>query len=83
MKGLFMGYFPNSDAGLFYEAKYCARCIHYDPDMENEGCAVMLAHLIHGYDECNDDDSILHILIPRSKDGLDNEQCKMFVEKKE
>ena len=28
----------------------------------------------------NDDSSILHLLIPRSKDGLGNEQCTMFVQ---
>lgn len=71
-----MGYFPNGTAGEMYEAQYCSRCIH-DGD-----CAVMLAHLMHNYAECNKPKSILHLLIPITKDGLDNEQCKMFVEGK-
>jgi hypothetical protein len=69
-----MGYFPNGSSGCDYESKYCNRCIHED------GCAVWLAHMLHNYDECNNKDSILHILIPRSKDGLDNEKCEMFTE---
>lgn len=70
-----MGYFPNGSAGMDYTQKYCDRCIHGDED----GCAVMLAHLLHNYDECNKKDSILHLLIPKTKDGLGNEQCTMFV----
>ncbi len=75
-----MGYFPNGDAGIIYEARWCERCIHNPEDPDVEGCAVMLAHLLHNYDECNNSDSILHLLIPRGE--LDNEQCKMFLERK-
>lgn len=39
----------------------------------------MLAHILHNYKECNNDDSILHLLIPRDKEGW-NEKCLMFVE---
>jgi len=73
-----VGYFPNGTAGDFYEAKYCARCIH---DNDEEGCAVMMAHALHNYEECNKPDSILHMLIPRIKGDVGNEQCKMFVAK--
>lgn len=73
-----MGYFSNGSAGDAYEAEYCHRCVH--EDNEGAGCAVMLAHLIHNYDECNNDNSILHLLIPRDQDGW-NEQCRMFIEK--
>jgi hypothetical protein len=39
-------------------------------------------HGLYNYDECNNEKSILHLLIPRSKDDLDNEQCTMFLEKR-
>jgi hypothetical protein len=71
-----MGYFPNGTAGEMYEEQYCSRCVH-----QEDGCAVWLAHLLKNYDDCNDDSSILHMLIPRSEDGLSNEKCKMFWDK--
>lgn len=74
-----MGYFANGTEGAIYEAQYCERCVHYGPE-DGPGCMVWFAHLLHNYDECNNDDSILHLLIPRSADGLSNEQCKMFIE---
>jgi hypothetical protein len=70
-----MGYFSNGSEGEAYEAKWCAKCLH------NDGCAVWFAHLIHNYDECNKDDSILHLLIPRTADKIHNERCSMFVER--
>lgn len=73
-----MGYFSNGTEGESYEAKYCIRCVHHKPD--DGGCAVFLAHLLHNYRDCNDEDSILHLLIPRKKEGLGNEQCAMFHE---
>jgi hypothetical protein len=73
-----MGYFANGAEGAIYEAHYCERCIHFGPE-EGPGCPIMLAHLVHNYDECNKEDSILHMLIPRSADGLTNEQCLLFV----
>ena len=71
-----MGYFSNGTEGMDYEAKYCARCIH---NQEEAGCAVLLAHQLYNYDECNKPDSILHILIPRDARGY-NEKCAMFIE---
>jgi len=73
-----MGYFPNGTSGMMYEEEFCSRCVHYG----NEGtsCAVLDAHILFNYDECNKEDSILHILIPRGKDGF-NEECRMFLEK--
>lgn len=38
----------------------------------------MLAHMLYNYDECNNEKSILHLLIPRTEDGLGNQECKMF-----
>ena len=71
-----MGYFSNGSEGMLYEEQYCDRCEHQD------GCAVWMAHNIYNYDECNNPKSILHLLIPRSADKLDNEQCRMFIEKR-
>lgn len=71
-----MGYFPNGTAGEIYEEQYCGRCVHQKPDAG--GCAVWLAHMIHNYDECNNPDSILHLLIPRTENRLGNEECAMF-----
>ncbi len=71
-----MGYFPNGTAGDVYEATYCMNCIHND---RNEvTCPVTLAHLRYNYDQCNDKNSILHILIPRTETG-ENQRCAMFV----
>lgn len=75
-----MGYFSNGTEGMIYEEQYCSRCIHRDGPDGKTGCHVWLAHLLHSYKECNNPDSILDLLIPRSKDKLSNEQCKLFVE---
>lgn len=66
-----MGYFPNGTAGRMYEEQYCSRCVHYP------NCAVLMSHMLRNYDECNKKDSILHLLIPRNKEGF-NEKCTMF-----
>lgn len=68
-----MGYFSNGTEGLMFQEEYCQHCIH---DMDN--CAVMLAHDLYNYRDCNNKDSILHILIPRGENGLYNEKCAMF-----
>ncbi|KKN60891.1 hypothetical protein LCGC14_0527620 [marine sediment metagenome] len=72
-----MGYFSNGEEGDRYDIEYCSKCVHA-PDIEKgKDCAVLEAHSIYNYDECNNPDSILHILIPR--DGIYNEQCRMFL----
>lgn len=76
-----MAYFPNGTAGEIWEDDHCNNCLHqFGPD-NGSGCAVWLAHLLHNYDECNKENSILDIFIPRSKDGLGNGDCQMFVDK--
>ncbi len=71
-----MGYFSNGTEGMEYEEQYCSGCQHYG----NSGdCAVLEAHAAYNYAECNKPESILHMLIPRSIDGLYNEKCEMFV----
>ncbi len=72
-----MGYFSNGTEGEMYEARYCSRCAH---NQSEYSCPVWDAHLLANYDECNNDASILHILIPRNERG-DNEQCAMFIER--
>jgi hypothetical protein len=37
------------------------------------------AHLLYSYRDCNDEGSILHMLIPKGK--CSNGQCLMFVDK--
>lgn len=71
-----MGYFSNGTEGTDYESRYCDRCKHQNQEV---GCAVMLAHMLHNYKECNNEESILHLLIPRKAGGIGNEQCKMFL----
>jgi hypothetical protein len=73
-----VGYFSNGCEGDSYFAAYCEHCIHRDGADGKSGCVVWLAHLLHNYDECNNKDSILHLLIPRN--GIVNEKCTMFVE---
>lgn len=70
-----MGYFPNGTSAEIYQSTYCAHCRNADP--EHLGCAVWDAHMIHNYAECTNDDSILHMLIPR--DGIENKVCAMFL----
>ena len=71
-----MGYFSNGTEGMLYEDDFCSRCVHQKPD--DGGCAVWLAHMLYNYRDCNDENSILHLLIPRSKDKLSNEKCTMW-----
>lgn len=68
-----MGYFSNGAEGMDYQYKYCDHCAHN----ENGGCPIWDAHLRYNYEECNNKDSILHLLIPRN--GIYNEQCKLFM----
>ena len=70
-----MGYFPNGDAGIFYQEEWCSKCAHD----KNNDCPVWLAHLLRNYEECNNENSILHMLIPRAK-PIGNEKCLMFIE---
>lgn len=72
-----MGYFSNASEAEAYWNKWCARCLHHD------GCAVWLAHLEHNYEDDGVGRRILDHLIPRSKDGLRNDQCTVFVKRLE
>lgn len=75
-----MGYFSNGTEGEQYESDFCQRCVHRGND-EDGGCIVWLAHILYSYEECNSTSNAKHmldLLIPRTKDGLGNEQCRMF-----
>ena len=72
-----MGYFANGTEGEIYHETYCYRCIHMLP--EPYGCPCDTAHLLWNYDECNNDNSILHKMIPRK--GVKNKQCIFFAQK--
>lgn len=75
-----MGYFSNGAEGMDYESRYCDHCVHQDGPDGKSGCAVWQAHVFYNYTECNNKESILHLLIPRGKGGW-NEQCQMFAKK--
>ena len=47
----------------------------------DSGCAVWLLHLLYNYDECNNETSFLHTLIPQTEDKLGAKQCTMFFDK--
>lgn len=70
-----MGYFSNGTEGGIYFEDYCCRCEHDT----NEDCPVWSAHLLYAYNGSEDAKHILDMLIPRSKDGLENKQCLMFM----
>lgn len=70
-----MAYFSNGTEGDMYLEKYCYRCIHWTAD----SCPVWFLHQLHNYRDCNNAESMLHVLIPRSKDDHRNEQCSMFI----
>ncbi len=67
-----MGYFSSGTEGLDYAEENCLSCVHH------ENCAVWLAHNIHNYSECNNAESILHLLIPY-ENGV-NGECLMRFE---
>ena len=74
-----MGYFPNGDAGLHYEAKYCDNCWHQDGDGDGEtsGCMVWFVHLADLERRI-----VLDAFIPMDADGIYPQECKMFLNKK-
>ena len=74
-----MGYFPNGSAGDYYENKYCDHCAHNHIEY---GCPCLDSHIMWNYEECNNDNSILHKMIPRDKHG-NNIQCRFFAKKGE
>lgn len=72
-----MGYFPNGTSSEIYQSEFCDRCRH---DSDERGCPIWFLHLRDNYKECNNKESYLHTLIPRDKEGW-NDQCTMFVKR--
>lgn len=72
-----MGYFSNGTEGEMYREKYCERCVH-DGHGENN-CPVWSLHLLHNYDQNENETlkALLDELIPR--EGICNQQCRMFI----
>jgi hypothetical protein len=77
-----MAYFPNGSSAEDYQCKYCDRCQHWPENPDHGECAVWLAHILYSYEECNNDQSILNILIPEDENGWPK-QCEMFIERDE
>ncbi len=74
-----MGYFSNGTEGELYRERFCDRCVH-DNDGDGPMCTIWLMHLesCHGPDR-EQMAPVLDRFIPRTKDGLWNEQCVFFV----
>jgi len=79
-----MGYFANATEAEAYFATYCEKCINWTKRNGNdeESCPIWDMQFMDNYELCNVKDSYLDKLIPRSKDGLSNERCVMFLPKK-
>ena len=77
-----MGYFANSSEAIVYQETYCENCVHGQGEDGPEGCPVMEAHFLFGYDLCNKKEHpgkiMLDMLIPRGKKAS-NKECIMFV----
>ncbi len=81
-----MGYFSNGTEGDMYNGQYCQNCVNWRVnETETEGCPVIDLHMYYNYDQCGKTDkaktikSFLDFFIPRSKDGLSNAKCEMFL----
>jgi hypothetical protein len=77
-----MGYFSNGTEGDMYEEEYCYKCLNFD---EEKGCPIMNLHLVWNYEAISSKgDAIkkyaLDWFIPPNKDGMFNQQCRMFKE---
>ncbi len=78
-----MAYFSNCCEGAHYEESYCHKCIHQLKD-DGSCCTILTLHYRWNSDSCGATleakakADALNALIPRSQDGLSNEQCTMF-----
>ena len=70
-----MAYFSNGEEGQLYREGFCQVCVHD----KNRSCPIWNLHVLFNYAECNNKDSFLHQLIPRSEGGLSNEECRLFI----
>lgn len=83
-----MAYFSNHTEWEIWAKDNCYKCKHF-PTMEKtdageaKQCPIQMAHLLLNYDECNKEDSVLHMLIPRKEKGVGNEACHFFEDRDE
>lgn len=69
-----MGYFPNGMSAYGYQEQYCLKCVNWrDNGSGSEGCPIMDLHALHGYEDCNKPESMLHFLIPK-----ETMECSMY-----
>jgi hypothetical protein len=75
-----MAYFANGTEGELYYEAFCSRCANFPHDDDTRDCPIRSVHFFYNYDQNSNKElaGALSLLIPRSKDGLENEQCKMF-----
>lgn len=78
-----MAYFSNGTEGLCYKEKYCFKCVNWTTrEGENaDGCPIWDLHLMYNSELCNNPDSFLDKLIPRTENRIFNERCKMYLPK--
>jgi len=74
-----MGYFSNGEEGNIYQETYCLRCVHWND--EHEYCPVWALQMDYNGDPVTKD--LLDELIPPTRDGCSNEQCRLFYERRE
>jgi len=83
-----MGYFSNATENDIWMAENCAKCEHWNgralEDLDRPGCMVEFIHLNwnYGQEEGSDLKKVMDCLIPRNEEKCFNEQCRMFIEKK-
>ena len=78
-----MGYFSNGTEGDQYEEKYCNNCARevLIINGQEHGCPIWFVHMMYNYEECNNEKSILHKMIPRNDHDTFNGQCNFFIKK--
>lgn len=82
-----MAYFSSATESMDWATQNCDLCRHQDGPDAGSVCAVWLLHLLRNYDQCAHSDAArayadcLGTLIPRTRDGLGNERCLMFIAK--
>ena len=83
-----MGYFPNGTSGDCFRDSYCWKCKNWvdKKDGRGFGCPIWDLHLDYSYELCNSKTiakKMLDFLIPINKKRCYNEECAMFLKKKE
>ena len=71
-----MGYFPNGSAGSDYHDTFCIRCVH---NQQVAYCPCWAIHMQCNYEECGNENSLLHKMIPLDKNH-NNLKCIFFEE---